>query len=258
MRTKVSLICFGLLFFHAGLSHAASTRSFERASEQKFWRDAMTEYYGPYNALQECWMTERNGTTACMSPHKLDVVESPTGRFLYAAVGGYRIDGGGGRENCHACKGVLGLLVFTEKHGKISLVAKNELYDDFGTWGHIPDPDAFSVRKVGPGRMGWLIQTDYLGTGHYTQETSIFAPIGDAVDLLGAVTTSYDDTAACDVRCSTYSFKLTFDTLTKSVAFFPLVLRGSGSRKGKRFRTTYRVTFDGSTLKYSIPKAFPK
>jgi hypothetical protein len=238
------LACISLLMLAGDMSHA-TTQSWSGPQrlgrEKEFWRVVMSDFYGRYDAGRKCWMSKYKGVFQCMRPHKLDIIDTKSGRLLYAVVGGHRFDEKGGRVECHGCAGALGLLVFSERAAKLTLVARNSLYEDFGSWGSIPDPDNFSIREIGPGKKGWLIRSGYLGGGRQTGWISVFAVIGDGVSPIGTLPETYSDSGACDKDCSTYSFDVVLDAFSAEKPFYPFVLRASGVRKGQSYSETYRI-----------------
>jgi hypothetical protein len=226
----------------------------------EFWAAFMSEFYGAYDKTKKCWTSKYQGKDYCMRPHKLDVVGAEGNKWLFAAIGGEQLDENGEPVSCHACSGAMGLFVLSEAGSTLGIVAKNGLYEDFGSWSTVPDADQVAVRRLGPGgSYGWVISTGETHFGKTTGYYNLYGVVGDAIVSLGTIPAHFDDQGSCDnKRCSDYSFELIVDASSGDQLFYPLVLRASGERKGRLFNNTYRLAFDKSSLRYRIPPDLPQ
>src|SRR5690606_11209350 len=113
-----------------------------------------------YDKSLKCWI---GGDTEklCMRPHMVSTVADEDGSKHLVAMAGYAVTPGGGRADCHACGGKLGLVILKEKDGRLALVARNNLADDAGAWGEVPAEEAFRVVDLGQGSHGWLMEFFY-------------------------------------------------------------------------------------------------
>jgi hypothetical protein len=225
----------------------------------EFWAAFMSEFYGGYDKTKKCWTSKYQGKDYCMRPHKLDVVSAEGNKWLFAAIGGEQLDENGEPVLCHGCSGAMGLFVLSEAGSTLGIVAKNGLYEDFGSWGAVPDADQLAVRQLGAGgSYGWIISTGETHSGTTTGYYNLYGVVGDAIVSLGTIPAHFDDQGSCDKRCSDYSFELIVDASSGDQLFYPLVLRASGERKGRLFNNTYRLVFDKSSLMYRIPPDLPQ
>ena len=232
-------------------------------NKQDLLQRVMNEFYGSYSKEHSCWISNHEEKTYCMNPVHIEIVGSGANKKIFIAVGGQKLDNDGQPEACHACTGALGLIVLAEHGSQFKVVAKNDLFENFGSWGSAPGRDAFAVRELGPhGSYGCLITTEYDDTGEATVGVSVYGVLGDRVVSLDSVTTrnaTADDGCSerGDRRCTDISGDLVIDANSQGGTFYPLVLRASGVRQGRPFRGTYRFAFDEHAIKYVAPKNLP-
>jgi len=231
--------------------------------KKELMQRVMAEFYGSYSKEHSCWIRKHDGTNYCMNPTHLDIVGSDENRKIFIAVGGSKLDENGQLEECHACAGALGLIVLAEAGSQLGVVAKNKLFEEIGSWGSAPGPEAFSVREIGPkGSNGWLIKTAYTQGGKTSVTVDIHGVVGDGVVPLGSVITDFDNSGDCGERglphCTNISGDLVIDANSRADTFYPLILRASGIRKGRAFKGTYRFVFDRHALQYTAPRNMPE
>jgi hypothetical protein len=120
------------------------------ADPKELLKAVMNEFYGTYNKISECWITKSPDKTYCMKPYKVDTVVSGPNRILFIVIAGQTLRDDGTPVDCHACRGVLGLIVLSENGTQFGIVAKNSFYEDFGTYGSLPPVDSFTLRELRP------------------------------------------------------------------------------------------------------------
>lgn len=237
------------------------------AQPKVFWREFMKDFYGSYSRQMKCWISVRAGQRYCMRPHRLDEVRVGKQRYVFLVVGGSRMDDNGVLEQYHAAAGAMGLIVLKEVEGQLQTVAKNSLYEDFGSFGQLPSEDLFEVRQIGPNdTYGWTATGGWSGMGITIESTTIYAPIGDKVVSIGTMPNHYDDEGNCDggknlqsgAPCTDYSFELMFDPQDQSQRFYPIVLKLSGSRQGVLYDQSFTVPFDPQKYRYRDIKDLPQ
>jgi hypothetical protein len=232
-------------------------------SEKQLLRRVMDEFYGYYDNGAKCWISKRADERYCMKPIKLEIVTSKKGRQLFIAIGGQKLAEDGHALDCHVCTSALGFIVLGENGLTLGLVAKSNLYEDYENFGRMPKAEAFSLRELGTnGSYGWIIKSDFESKGgEYYRWLTIYGVVGDMVTSLASITSYYEDPVDCksegNQHCTNISVNLLFDAQSPSTTFYPLVLRASGIKQGRPFRNTYRVQFDGRSLKYLSPPNTP-
>ena len=253
--------------------------------------EVMNEFYGTFDKEKACWISSRSGpsplpaayrwwgvdtentvntdTTYCMKPIRLDVTKSSGQKHLFIVAGGNIV----GSEGCHPCAGVLGLIVLTPNGANLAVVATNDLYEGYDTYGGYPQGDnivrpsseaSVTIHKLGPNETyGWVANLREFHSGYDIRWVQVYGVIGRSVRLLTTVITRFESNEASGCgqegqeRCSDLSVKYTFDTHSSANSFYPLILQVSGIRKGRPFRGNYRLVFDKSLLTYLAPNNMP-
>jgi hypothetical protein len=222
-----------------------------------FWKATMEEFYGRYDNRRKCWVTGGASGALCMRPHHLaEVVENGV-RTFYVAMGGYAVTPEGGRADCHACHGKLGLVILSPKGNRLALVARNSLAVDSGSWGQVPPEEFFRVVELGKDNHGWLMEFYYTGQGYTEGGVSVFGAIGDRVVDLGFISTHSDNAGTCGDglgACYTHSYELLAGAGGSEAQFGDLVARKVESTNPEA-PGTVRVEFSEDELKYVTPQA---
>ena len=224
---------------------------------KSFWRATMEEFYGPYDSRHKCWIAARASETLCMRPHLLSTVIEDGVPTLYAAMAGYAITDDGGRADCHACTGKLGLVVLRPRGDRLALVASNDLSTDAGSWGLVPPEEFFRVVELGKDNHGWLMEFYYTGQGYTEGGVGAFGAIGDRVLDLGFISTHSDNGGACGDgmgECYTYSYEILADPAASDARFGELIARKVESTNPDA-PATVRIPFSQGELKYLTPPA---
>ena len=122
-----SLALAALVLLIAGAGYAQPLRSTSIPSsladdEERLMPEVMTEFYGSFDREKACWISKHEDTllhegnrTYCMKPIRLDVRSSRGRKMLFIVAGGQQLNEEGQPLECHACAGVLGLIVLTPK-----------------------------------------------------------------------------------------------------------------------------------------------
>ena len=226
------------------------------SNPKELLKAVMNEFYGTFSQTNGCWITKRDNKTYCMKPYKINSAGSDKNRRLFIVVAGQKLDDEGKPEDYHSASGVLGLLVLSEDGAQLGVVATNNLYEDFGSFGTVPPVESLTVRELGPnGSYGWVIRLNEFGMGEEFDTNVLYAVIGDTATSIGSIPAhDYQNAATyCGNRCSNYSVELLIDSTAKNARFYPLILRASGVKSGRPFNKTYRVPFDTSSFKYLVP-----
>lgn len=224
---------------------------------KSFWRAAMEEFYGPYDSRHKCWVAMRDSEPLCMRPHLLATVIEESVPTLYAAMAGYGMADDGGRAECHACTGKLGLVVLRPRGDRLALVASNDLSTDAGSWGQVPPEEAFRVVELGKDNHGWLMEFYYTGQGYTEGGVGVFGAIGDKILDLGFVSTHSDNGGACGDglgECYTHSYEILADPAASGARFGELIARKVESTDPAT-PATVRIPFSQDELKYLTPPA---
>ncbi len=236
------------------------------ASKSKFWKAVMTELYGPYNKRRKCWIGRSSGHRFCMRPHKLKSVTTGSSSRHYVVAGGYQINDGGGRDECHGCAGVMGLVVLEDGDKNLKVTAKSSLFDTIGSWGHIPDEGSFELHEIGRGgAYGWTIASGFTGQGYTVQAFDILGVVGDQFRSLGKLPKGWDDSGNCEDGenisngggCTDIQVQMSFIP-DNAPTFYPVLLEMSGVEEGKAYSKRFRLSYDEGLLAYKIPKDMPK
>jgi hypothetical protein len=192
----------------------------------------------------------------------LDVTKSSSRKQLFIVAGGQQLDDEGQPLICHACPGVFGLIVLTPNGANLGVVATDNLYEGYNSYGGYPGHDTVTVHKLGPnGTYGWLAQTFMSHSGDDIRWISVIGVIDNSVKSLTTITSYLSDErrSGCgpEAHCTALSVKYTFDTHSSASSFYPLTLGVSGIQKGRPFRGNYRLVFDKSLLTYLAPNNMP-
>ncbi|MEQ8479851.1 MAG: hypothetical protein RIC18_04265 [Hoeflea sp.] len=222
-----------------------------------FWRATMEEFYGRYDSRRKCWVAGAGSEPLCMRPHHLaEVVENGT-RTFYVAMGGYAVTSEGGRADCHACPGKLGLVILRPKGNRLAVVARNSLAVSAGSWGQVPAEEWFRVVPLGKDNHGWLMEFYYTGQGYTEGGVNVFGAIGDRVVDLGFISTHADNAGTCGDglgACYTHSYEILADPSGADDRFGDLIARKVESTDPEATGTV-RVEFSEDELKYVTPQA---
>ncbi len=192
-----------------------------------------------------------------MKPYKVDTIGYAGNRRLFIVIVGQTLGDDGAPEEYHAARGIFGLIVLAENGEQLDLVAKDNLYEEIGSYGAVPPTDSFAVRELGPsGSYGWVILEDYFHSGRQIDFNHLYAIVGDTVTSIGLICSRYaENEAACvGERCSDYSIGVLIDATARSGRFYPLILRTSGVRQGRPFNKMHRIHFDESAFQYVAPR----
>ncbi len=226
-------------------------------------RGVMSEFYGVYDQTKQCWVAKHKNNAYCMRPIKLEVVSLKGTKQYFVSVGGRQLDENGDPKDCHACLGALGLLVLAPNGSNVALLAKNNLYEDYETYGRSPSPKMISIYRIGPGdNYGWIAQASEIHGGEEYLWSQVYGVLGDNVALLASVITHYANPMTCESEgrayCTDVSANLIVDQTSALGAFFPLILNASGKLRGAQWRKTYQFRFDESSRKYIAPTGVPE
>lgn len=254
------LLClFLVLFLMVGAparSETLTSISSESTDDPKaFWRATMEEFYGRYDNRRKCWVAGGAAEPLCMRPHLLSTVIEEGVPTLYVAMSGYAITPEGGRADCHACTGKLGLVILRPRGDRLALVARNNLSDDVGSWGYVPSEEDFRVVELGKDNHGWLMEFYYTGQGYTEGGVGVFGAIGDKVVDFGFISTHSDNGGTCGDglgECYRHSYEILNDPNASDVRFGDLIARKLESTKPGT-PATIRVQFSESDLKYLTP-----
>ena len=222
----------------------------------------MTELYGSFDSEKSCWISKHEDGTYCMKPIRLDVIKSTGRKMLFIVAGGQKLDEEGRPEEYHAAQGVFGLIVLTPNGANLDVVATNDLYEGFETYGGYPQHDAVTIHKLGPnGAYGWVAKLVDQHSGYDIRWVQVYGVIGNSVESLTAVGSYYSDEgrSGCgpEAHCTALSVKYAFETHSSASSFYPIILRVSGIREGRPFRGNYRLVFDKNSLTYLAPNNTP-
>ena len=296
-----SLAVAALVLVTAGQSYAEPLRSTSIPSsladdEKRLLPGVMNEFYGSFYKEKACWISTKSGlrlepsiyrrgevdavgntgnvdATYCMKPIRLDVTKSSGQKQLFIVAGGQQLNEDGQPSQCHPCAGVLGLIVLTPNGAKLGLVATNDLYEGYDTYGGYPQGDnivrpgseaSVSIHKLGPNETyGWVAKLRETHSGYDVRWDQVYGVVGRSVTLLTAVITYFGsgEAAGCgsvgQEFCSDLSVKYAFETHSSASSFYPITLRVSGIYHGSPFRNSYRLVFDKNTLTYLAPSNMP-
>jgi hypothetical protein len=263
-----------LVLVTAGPSYAQPLRSTAIPSgladdEKRLMPEVMTEFYGSFDREKACWISKHEDTslheanrTYCMKPIRLDVIKSTGRKMLFIVAGGQKLDEEGRPEENHAAQGVFGLIVLTPNGANLDVVATNDLYEGFETYGGYPQHDAVTIHKLGPnGAYGWVAKLVDQHSGYDIRWVQVYGVIGNSVKSLTAVGSCYSDEgrSGCgpEAHCTALSVKYAFETHSSASSFYPIILRVSGVKHGRPFLGNYRLVFDKKSLTYLAPKNMP-
>ena len=130
----------------------------------------MGEFYGSFDKEKACWISTgpsmygNEDATYCMKPIRLDAPKSTGRKQLFIVAGGQQLEEGQ-RSECHACAGVLGLIVLTSNGANLGVVATN-LYAPYAHSGLYPEGDSVTLQRLGPnGAYGWVARSGDVHTG---------------------------------------------------------------------------------------------
>lgn len=227
---------------------------------KKLWKSVMLEFYGAYDRNEKCWIgtLRKDGETErhCMRPHKLEVRSEAAGKMHYFVIAGHRTDS----WNCHACGGSLGFVVLLRGDQHFQLLARNSLFEEFGSWGVVPPEDRFHLEPLGPdGAHGWLVETGYTAQGYFTSRLTIFAITESSMPRVGSIPLGFSDGGACvdgsnvhsGEGCSDYDGRYQIENTGGTYASIQLTL--SGTRKGNEFNSSFVIEFDDGKSQYAVP-----
>ena len=291
----VALAGLGLLT--AGPCYAEPLRSTSIPSsladdEKRLMPKVMSEFYGTFDKEKHpisidqkeekgCWVSTKSGPypqgawgvdtentvikdiAYCMKPIRLDVIKPAGRKLLLVVAGGNYLDEDGQPQGADPSLGVFGLIVLTPNGANLGVVATNDLYEGYESYGGYPQHDTIAVRKLGPnGAYGWVAKLAYAHSNQEHEWVQVYGVIGNSVTLLAFFETHFsedygEETCQEVGGCSTLSAKYTFDTHSSVGPFYPIILQVSGIQKGRPFRGNYRLVFDNKSLKYLRPENVP-
>ena len=284
-----SIALAALVLLTSGQSYADPLRSTSIPSnladdEKRLMPKVMSEFYGSFDKEKGCWISTKSGPrpepapnmwgtdpentvnediTYCMKPIRLDVIKTAGRKMLFVVAGGNSLDKDGRPEGADPNPGLLGLIVLTPNGANLGVVATNDLYEGYESYGGYPQHDTVAVRKLGPnGRYGWVANLAYAHSNQEHEWVQVYGVIGNSVKLLALSETHFsedygEETCQEVGGCSTLSAKYTFDTHSSASSFYPIILQVSGIQKGRPFRGDYRLVFDEKTQKYLRPENVP-
>jgi uncharacterized protein len=233
---------------------------YERAKNTENLREniinsVMNEYYGAFNQQSNCWIAKRMNATYCMNLHKVDAVDVAGEQRLFVVVAGKTLGDDGTPNEYHAAPGILGLLILASHDGRVDLIAKNNLFEEIGSYGAVPPKASFTVEELGPQSYGWTIVEEGFSSGTDYKASYIYAPLGKTITSIGHIFTfeRQNEGAGCEKVCSDYSIEVLIDQNAQATRFYPLILRTSGTKSGQPFNKTYRAYFNDSIFKYVLP-----
>jgi hypothetical protein len=254
-------LCVLLLLLMGTASAAAQTLTSIPSSSadnpKAFWGAVMEEFYGPYDKRLKCWVGSSDSGKLCMRPHFLSSVPQDGAVAHYVAMAGYAIQPQGGRQDCHACPGKLGLVVLRPQNDRLALVSRNSLAEDAGSWGTVPSEEAFRVVRLGQGNYGWLMEFYYTGQGYTEGGVAVFGPIGDRIVDLGFISTHADNSGTCGDglgACYIHSYEILTDPAGADAPFADLLVR-KVENTDEDAAAMFRVAFSQDELKYAAPEA---
>lgn len=257
IRLIFALVCFlGACLTPLKAETLTSIPASSVDNPKAFWGAVMEEFYGPYSKRLKCWVAKNASENLCMRPHLLSSVPQDGTVTHYVVMAGYAIDPQGGRADCHACGGKLGLVVLRPQDDRLALVARNSLAEDAGSWGEVPSEEAFRVVRLGRDAYGWLMEFYYTGQGYTEGGVSVSGPIGDKVVDLGFISTYSDNGGACGDglgACYTHKYEVLTDPIESDAQFADLLVRKVESTKADA-QSTFRVAFSHDELKYVAPE----
>ena len=258
IRLPVYIVCLllsGLMPLQAQTLTSIPASSVD--NPKVFWGAVMEEFYGPYSKRLKCWVAQSASGDLCMRPHLLSSVPQNGAVMHYVAMAGYAIEPQGGRADCHACGGKLGLAVFRPQDDRLALVSQNSLAEDAGSWGAVPSEEAFRVVRLGQGNHGWLMEFYYTGQGYTEGGVAVFGPIGDKIVDLGFISTHADNAGTCGDglgACYIHSYEVLTDPAGADAPFADLLARKVESSNADA-ASVFRVAFSKDELKYVAPES---
>jgi hypothetical protein len=253
-------VCLIVLLIGMATAAAQTLTSIPSSSAddpKAFWGAVMQEFYGPYDKSLKCWVGSADSGKVCMRPHLLSSVLQNGTVTHYVAMAGYAVPKEGGRQDCHACPGKLGLVVLRPQNTRLALVARNSLAEDTGSWGAVPPEEFFRVVRLGQENYGWLMEFYYTGQGYTEGGVTVFGPVGDKIVDLGFISTHSDNAGTCGDglgACYVHSYEILTDPQTTDALFGDLLARKADSADAGD-QPMFRVPFSQDTLKYVTPEA---
>jgi hypothetical protein len=81
--------------------------------------------------------------------------------------------------------GVLGLIVLTPNGANLAVVATNDLYEGYESYGGYPEQDTVTVHELGPnGIYGWAAKLGYAHSNQEFEWVQVYGVIGNSVRFL--------------------------------------------------------------------------
>jgi len=225
-------------------------------SPKAFWGAVMEEFYGSYDKRLKCWIGKGDSGNLCMRPHLLSSISDNGAVTHYVAIAGYAITPEGGQADCHACSGKLGLIILRPQGDRLTLVARNSLAEDAGSWGEAPSEEAFRVVRLGQGNYGWLMEFGFTGQGYTEGGVAVFGAVGDKIVDMGFIPTHTDNGGTCGDGlgvCYGHSYEILTDPLQTDAPFGDLLARKVESTRPNA-PAMVRVTFSQDELRYVAPE----
>lgn len=228
----------------------------------RLWKSVMTKFYGPYDRKQKCWIGQRvqSGKTAryCMRPHKLEIVNTPSGKSYYLVIAGYET----GKDIYHGAGGNVGFILLRDVDDDLSLLGKNSLYEEIGSYGRAPAEEDFHLEQLGPGQnYGWVVDTSFTNQGATLSAGFAYGLLGSDFRKLGRIPSGYDDAGICEDGkntftgggCSSYTGRITFGPPAVG-GFHTAIVNLKGVLNGKPVDQIDRYPFDPRKNEYSVPE----
>lgn len=256
VRICIFLLVSSLMQLAAARAGTLTSIASPSDSPKAFWGAVVEEFYGRYDKQLKCWIGKGDAGKLCMRPLLLSSVPGDAGLTHYVAMSGYAIMPEGGRADCHACSGKLGLVILRAQGDRLALVARNRLAEDAGSWGSTPPEEAFRVVRLGKGNHGWLMQFSYTGQGYTEGGVAVFGAIGDKIVDLGFISTHSDNGGTCGDGlgpCYVHSYEILTDPLSSEAQFGDLLARKLENTNADA-PAMFRVPFSQDELKYVAPR----
>lgn len=167
----------------------------------------------------------------------------------------YNLNESGEIESCHACSPEIGAITYKKQLNEWQVVSKQKSFTSFGSWGDSDDDIKPEMFQLSTTTTSFLLESGYGNFGQMTLGKTIFSFSDNTWRDLGSITTSEDNSGACDEtlpptdelyrKCWSYDGKIS--VIPKQNTKYPdlLVVRtGSSSDNDKVGNITYK--FNGS------------
>lgn len=215
-----------------------------------------------YNQKMQCWLLrEGNDAIYCMKLVQTITVK-PEGlpASTYVVLAGSQYDRQFKRVDYHAASGMVGLVKMGATSGGVTQVAYDKAIPA-GSWGDAPE--SIVLFQAGPlGRMGWAIESSYMGQGYLEGGINIYVPFGNAVARVGGVLTVSNNEGACSAedaksqQCvlQAYEAYVTADVSRSEGLLYPLIANVKNEINGKVTRKRVEIPFSIASDRYVPPE----